>query len=226
MNVLAIDTSTERASVAVMRGAARWESEAPGGAAASATVLPAVLRILEQAGLRPAALDAIAFGRGPGSFTGLRTACSVAQGLAFGAGVPLLPVDTLMTLAEIARGTVGATRVTALLDARMGEVYFAHYEWREGVWERDGEPGLAAPERIPLRSGWTLAGDVFDAMGADFLPGAVRVPAHPHATALLDLAPAWTERHGTVPADAALPLYVRDKVARTTAERAAAAATA
>ena len=129
MNVLAFDTSTEALSIAVGRwqgGVLRlWEHAGPGGAQASATLVPQAMALLGQAGIALRGLDAIAFGAGPGSFTGLRTACAVAQGLAFGAGVPVLPVDTLLAVAEEARHQHGCTQVLATLDARMDEVYVA-----------------------------------------------------------------------------------------------------
>src|SRR4051794_16897671 len=101
--ILAFDTSTETLSIALTDGRQTWQHTGAGGAKASAALIPAVLALLAEAGLRLAELDAIAFGAGPGSFTGLRTACSVAQGLAFGADVPVLPVDTLLAVAEEAR---------------------------------------------------------------------------------------------------------------------------
>ena len=101
---LAFDTSTDRLSIAVTDGARVWQHSGAGGAQASSTLIPAILALLAEAGLQLGELDAIAFGRGPGSFTGLRTACAVAQGLAFGArqgaGMPVLPIDTLMAVAE------------------------------------------------------------------------------------------------------------------------------
>ena len=107
MNLLAFDTSTDALSIAVQRGVGAvpqvWLHTSAGGAQASTTLIPAIQQLMQQAGLTFGQLDAIAFGRGPGSFTGLRTACSVAQGLAFGAGVPVLPVDTLLAVAEEAR---------------------------------------------------------------------------------------------------------------------------
>ncbi len=146
MNLLAFDTSTEILHVAVQRGAAAshapLEHTGPGGAQASATLIPAIHALLAQAGLGLADLDAIVFGRGPGSFTGLRTACSVAQGLAFGSGVPVLAVDTLLAVAEDAYHREGAQQVVALLDARMDEVYFAAYEREAGRWRQQGEFGL------------------------------------------------------------------------------------
>ncbi|RZL04754.1 MAG: tRNA (adenosine(37)-N6)-threonylcarbamoyltransferase complex dimerization subunit type 1 TsaB, partial [Rubrivivax sp.] len=101
--LLAFDTSTSELSVAVTARGQVWEHTGPGGAQASSTLIPTVQALLRDAGVTLAELDAIAFGRGPGSFTGLRTACAVAQGLGFGADVPLLPVDTLLAVAEDAR---------------------------------------------------------------------------------------------------------------------------
>ena len=107
MNLLAFDTSTDALSIAVSRqdgGPGKvWHSSGPGGAQASSSLIGSVMDLLGQADLRLAELDAICFGSGPGSFTGLRTACSVAQGLAFGANVPVLPVPSLLALAQAAR---------------------------------------------------------------------------------------------------------------------------
>lgn len=225
MNLLAFDTSTERLSVAVQRAdGQRFEHQGAGGAQASAALIPVVLALLAQAGLVLGDLQAIVFGRGPGSFTGLRTACSVAQGLAYGAGVPVLPVDTLLALAESARRTHGATRVLALLDARMGEVYRAAYLRDGDGWARHGDIAVGAPEALalPAAGDWTLAGNVFADYGARLpaaLAGLPRVEALPTAGALLELAPALLAAGQAVPAAEALPLYIRDKVAQTTAER-------
>lgn len=241
MNLLAFDTSTETLSVALAcapaapaPGAARlWEHTGAGGAQASATLIPVVLDLLAQAGLRMSDLQAIAFGRGPGSFTGLRTACSVAQGLAFGAGVPVLPVDTLLAVAEDARHRHGATRVVAALDARMDELYAAWYAYDAGQWRQQGDFGLLAPQALVVGPGWQLAGNVGAAYGERLaaanpgLPAANPcLPALPTAAALLRLAPALLAAGQAVAPSLALPLYVRDKVAQTTAERAAVHATA
>ena len=231
MNFLAFDTSTEQMSIGVQRGDRQWLHAGAGGAQSSGTLIPAVLRLLDEAGLALAALDAIAFGRGPGSFTGLRTACAVAQGLAFGAGVPVLPIDTLLAVAEEARQAQGSARVLALLDARMDQVYAAPWAWSEPVgWQAGGETVVCAPEALALPAGaqaWVLAGNGWAPYGAR-LPSALqalpRVAALPTARALLSLAPAGLAAGQAVAADQALPLYVRDKVAQTTAERAAAAA--
>lgn len=223
MNLLALDTSTEVCSLAVQRGPGHlFTQQAPGGAQASAALIPAIQALLAQAGLRMADLDAIVFGRGPGSFTGLRTACSVAQGLAFGCGIPVLPVDTLLAVAEEARAQAGAARVVALLDARMDEVYWASCSWEASGWQQHGDVRLAHPEAVVVPAGWAMAGNAFAACG-ERLPEGIRIEAWPTGAALLRLAPPLLAAGAARPASQALPRYVRDKVAQTTQERAAAA---
>ncbi len=231
MNLLAFDTSTDTLSIAVQRGDAVFEHAGPGGAHASAALIPSIRQLLARAGLDLGAMDAVVFGRGPGSFTGVRTACSVAQGLAFGArggrGIPALPVDTLLAVAEQARSQHGCTRVLATLDARMDEVYWAACQWQPGAdgggqWHPGADFGLDAPEAVAAPQGWTVAGNAHAAYGARLAPGAAHVHALPTAAALLRLAPELLAAGGAVAAQAALPRYVRDKVAQTTAERAAA----
>lgn len=227
MNLLAFDTSTDTVSIAVQAGDAVWQHTGPGGSQASATLIPAIRSLLAQAGMSFSTLDAIVFGRGPGSFTGLRTACAVAQGLAFGArggaGVPVLPVDTLLAVAEEARHQHGCTQVVAVLDARMDEVYHARCEWLPGKarWQTDADFGLGAPETVQPPTGWTVAGNARAPYGDRLAPNASHVTALPTATALLRLAPALIAAGQAVAAGDALPRYIRDKVAQTTAERAA-----
>ena len=236
LKFLAFDTSTDRMSVAVTDGVRTWQHSGPGGAQASTTLIPAILALLAEAGLTLAELDAIAFGRGPGSFTGLRTACAVAQGLAFGAhhgaGIPVLPIDTLMAVAEEARfqqaGSIALTgaplKITALLDARMDEMYVQSYEFNSGVYTSTKDCELIRPENlVPGASAELLAGNVFGVYAAR-LPAAVAAlpcaEAFPTAAALLRLAPMLAAAGQCVEAALALPLYVRDKVAQTTDERA------
>jgi tRNA threonylcarbamoyladenosine biosynthesis protein TsaB len=225
VNLLAFDTSTELLSVAVQTaGGAVLGHDAPGGAQASHVLIPAITQLLDRAGVAIGVLDAIVFGRGPGSFTGLRTACSVAQGLGFGSGVPVLGIDTLLAVAEEARVSHGAERVVAVLDARMDEVYFAAYAYVEGAWQAHAAVGLGPPEQVVAAPGWVLAGNAFTAYGARLAAGATRIEARPTAAALLRLAPALIAAGHAAPAARAAPLYVRDKVAQTTEERAARAA--
>ena len=222
VKLLAFDTSTEALSIALCAGpgAPVLEHAGAGGAQASATLIPAIEDLLRQAGLALASLDAIVFGRGPGSFTGLRTAAAVAQGLGFGSRVPVLPVDTLLAVAEEAHAQAGADRVVALLDARMDEVYFAAYERQGAQWRTVQAPALGRPEDVAVPPGWTIAGNAHP-LHDTRLPDAPRVLALPTARALLRLAPALLAQSAIHPAAEALPLYIRDKVAQTTEERAA-----
>ena len=234
MKLLAFDTSTELISIAVTRtvdGAPRvWQHTGAGGAQASSALIPAIETLMGEAALRFEQLDAIAFGRGPGSFTGLRTACAVAQGLGLGAGVPLLPVDTLLAVAEEARlqraPQQAQLRLLALLDARMDELYAAPYEYAGGRWLQRADFGLYKPEQLLLHDSQALAGNVFAEYG-ERLPLPAALPcwqALPTAAAMLRLAPALLAAGNAVPAAEALPRYIRDKVALTTEERAAAKA--
>jgi tRNA threonylcarbamoyladenosine biosynthesis protein TsaB len=212
--LLAFDTSTETMFIAVTDGQQTWQHTAEGGAKTSAALIPAIMALLKEADLTLQQLDAIVFGRGPGSFTGLRTACSVAQGLAFGAGnIQVLPVDTLLAVAEEARFSSGAIQIQAVLDARMGEVYTASYTYKDSVWDAISDIQLCKPADLQFEADFQLAGNC--------LEDSNRISALPTATAMLRLAPAMLAAGLGVPPDQALPLYVRDKVAQTTAERAA-----
>ena len=240
MNLLAFDTGTEFMSIAVCctQGGQvqQWQHTTPGGAKASTDLIPAILGLMQQAGLQLHELDAICFGSGPGSFTGLRTACSVAQGLAFGAGVPVLAVDSLMAVAEEARHTAlhaqAAGVVTALLDARMDEMYCATFAFGGGQWTELSGSALVQPEKLVRvaepstpETPWLLAGNVFAVYGERVAapdPAAAtaqRITALPTASAMLRLAPALLAAGKAVSAEHALPSYIRDKVAKTTAER-------
>ena len=225
--MIAFDTATERMTIALRCGERVVAREGEGGARASATLLPAILGLLGEAGIAIADLDAIAFGRGPGAFTGLRTACSVAQGLAFGAGKRVLPIDSLLAVAEDARGDAATLRVWALIDARMDQIYAAEYEYDGERWTVRVAPFLTDCESLAAR--WqaeppsAIAGNAIGAFGARLSTGDATLfrDAAPTARSLLRLAEhAWADGAAVDPA-LALPLYVRDKVADTEAERAA-----
>lgn len=239
--LLAIDTSTEYCSVALLRSAPAdaavstpqtWVRHELTGAVSSTRVLPAVQELFAESGLALADCDAIAFGAGPGSFTGLRTATGITQGLAFGRGLPVVPVGTLLVCAEHARlRAPGTTRVLAALDARMDEAYWADFAWdeRAGDWQTLHPAALDAPGAVGVPDApFTLAGNAAAAFGAQ-LPAAARAAvidgeALPHALALAHVALRAFRAGRTVPAEHAAPEYVRDKVAQTTAERMAARA--
>lgn len=227
--LLAFDTSGEQVHVGVSVRGRAWHAEDSGGAQASATLLPCVQRLLREAGIRLRELDAIAFGRGPGAFTGLRAACSAAQGLAWGANLPVLPIDTLVAVAEDARMRVGAIDLWVAMDARMGELYAARYGWSGSDWITWVAPALYTPEALHSQllanpSGW-LAGSAPRAMGERLQQASANVDeaARPTARALLACAEAALARGDSIAAADALPLYLRNKVAFTTSEREAAA---
>lgn len=230
---LALDTSTERMSLLLFDGDRRWTHTGEGGAQASATLIAAVQALLRSAGLRWSSLQTVAYGRGPGAFTGLRTACAAAQGFAFAHGLPVLPLDTLEAVAEDACPEAApGTELWVAMDARMGEVYAARYRRESPGWTPLDAPALYAVDALAAR--WhaappgIVAGSAVQPF-ADRLPfgGARTLPAAwPSPAALAPVARAAWARGDAVPAERAAPLYLRDKVALTTAERLAAKATA
>lgn len=230
-NILAFDTSTDLMSIAVGKGLGSaseqvWAHTGPGAAQSSSSLLPAIQSLMTQAGLTLDALDAIAFGAGPGSFTGLRTSCAVAQGLGFASGRPVLGIDSLMAVAEDARAKMGwpeTAAVLAMLDARMDEMYAEYYHFDSKQWLSAMPKRLIKPEDLADAGNWTPAGNVFTVYGH-------RLPAHvtvvspvaalPTAAAMLRLAPTLLAAGHATSAALARPVYVRDKVAQTTEERA------
>lgn len=220
--ILSIETSSELASVALLHKGQVIAHEVAGVQTHSQTVLPMVQALLSQAGIALAQCDAIAFGAGPGSFTGVRTACGVAQGLAFGADLPVVPVVTLLAMAQACRDTSGANDVLVVLDARMDEVYWAQYRYLEG-WQTVAAPTLSAPADVApsglvtaCGNGLSVYSSVFDSV--PFSLGAL--PAvMPHATQIAFLAHAEFDAGRAVTARDAQPIYLRNKVALTTAER-------
>lgn len=229
--LLAFDTSTDAMSIALRTPQRLLTRDAAGGAQASARLVPDVLALMAEAGCGFAQLDAIAFGCGPGAFTGLRTACSVAQGLAFGAGKPVLPVDSLMLVAQGARHQRGAqgeaapNDVWVAMDARMDEIYAGAYRWQGGRWAVTVAPALYSVDA--LNAVWRdapaacVAGSALGVFGSRLSTGAATlVPSEgSRAAALAEVAmQQWAEGRA-VEASQALPVYLRDKVALTTRER-------
>ena len=222
MLILALETSTELGSCALWRDGLITERYCPSGRSHSETLLPLVRELLGEAGLKIAQLDAIAFGVGPGAFTGLRVACGAAQGLAVAADIPLIPVTSLAALAKQS----AADRVLALLDARMGEVYAGTYMRTGDTYQLQGEIRVAAPGdvELPGDAGWLACGNAAEAYPAlleRLLAAGISVQAGllPTAAALARLAAPQAARGEWIDAAFAAPLYVRDKVAKTVAER-------
>ncbi len=225
--ILAIETSSELASCALLAGDTVFQRSTSGVRTHSQSILPMVQELLGEAGIALADCDAIAFGAGPGSFTGVRTACGVAQGLAFGARLPVLPMVTLAAMAESCRARTGAAEVLTVLDARMNEVYWAQYrhDAATGAWSEIVAPSLAAPEAVApaAREGLAACGNGFSAYpeafaGKDFAAGALD-DILPHAREMAVLAAPAFAAGEAVPAAQAQPLYLRNKVAYTSAER-------
>ncbi|GAB3399831.1 tRNA (adenosine(37)-N6)-threonylcarbamoyltransferase complex dimerization subunit type 1 TsaB [Massilia agilis] len=222
--ILAIETSSELASCALLDGDRLAWRESSGVRTHSQSVLPMVQELLHEAGRRLADCDAVAFGAGPGSFTGVRTACGVAQGLAFGAGLPVVPLVTLEAMAQACRERTGARDVLAVLDARMGEVYWAQYRFDNG-WQIVRPPALSAPGAVApeLVEGLAACGNGFSAYPQEFAQCAFAAGAladiAPHARELAALAVPALQAGQAVPAAQAQPLYLRNKVAYTYAER-------
>ena len=221
--ILAVETSTELASVALLLNDRLLVRVAASVQTHSQNLLPMVQGLLAEAGIRLADCDAIAFGAGPGSFTGVRTACGVVQGMAFGADLPVAPIGTLDAMAEACREQTGANNVLCLLDARMGEVYWAQFRhgadgWQTVVAPRLSGPADVAPEGRVLACGNGLSAYADAFAGRDFLAGA-QAAIMPHAAQIAALARLAVARGATVHASAAQPVYLRNKVALTTAER-------
>lgn len=220
--ILALETATDACSAALLVGSEvseRFEI-APRGHAA--LLLPFVEGLLAETSLQITELDAIAFGRGPGSFTGLRIAAGMAQGLAFGAGLPVLPVSTLASLAQGCVRECGAQGVLAALDARMQEVYFGAYRVAaDGLVAAAGEEVVCAPAAVTVPDGndWYTAGDGWQSYSDEMKARLSQPPAgsldtaRPHAADVARLAAALWQRDGGVPAEQATPVYLRNHVA-------------
>lgn len=226
MRLLALDTSTEYLSLALLLDGQRYSRDLHAGQTHSQRILPLLRELLDEAGIDLPQLQGIAFGTGPGSFTGLRIGCGVAQGLAFGAGLPVVAVSTLQALAQ----EVAAPRVIACLDARMGEVYHAAYQRGADGWQELSAPGLYRPDAVPALpgEGWAVAGSGWSAYAealqkayaGQLVPQAAPVPQYPRALAIADLAAPLLAAGQGRPAAEAAPLYIRNKVALKMSERA------
>jgi tRNA threonylcarbamoyladenosine biosynthesis protein TsaB len=224
--ILAIETSSELASCALLDGDTLISRESSGVRTHSQSILPMVQELLAEAGITLQQCGAVAFGAGPGSFTGVRTACGIAQGLAFGAGLPVLPLVTLEAMALACHMQTGAPAILAVLDARMGEVYWAQYRVAGGELQVVSAPALCAPADVaPLAADGPLAacGNGFSAYpeafaGRAFAEGAL-VHVMPHARDIALLGRAALAAGKAVGAAEAQPLYLRNKVAYTSAER-------
>jgi tRNA threonylcarbamoyladenosine biosynthesis protein TsaB len=221
--ILALDTSTDACSCAVLKDGELHERFAVIPRQHAKELLPMVRALLQDLGLGFASLDAIAFGRGPGSFTGLRIAAGVTQGLAYGANLPVIPVSTLAALAMQARETAKGRAVLSVIDARIDEVYWALFKDGEALPQLVGIEHLSVPEDIVIDA--TLSGPLI-AVGSGLalsqrFPQAIssrlaaRLPdEHPRAGAIARIAGVLYDRGVRVAAQDVEPLYLRDQVAK------------
>ncbi|MRW88030.1 tRNA (adenosine(37)-N6)-threonylcarbamoyltransferase complex dimerization subunit type 1 TsaB [Pseudoduganella sp. FT26W] len=217
-NILAIETSSETASCALLRGDAVISRLSSGVRTHSQAVLPMIQELLAEAGIALQDCDAVAYGSGPGSFTGVRTACGVAQGLAFGGKLPAVPVVTLDAMALACHQQHGAAEVLVVLDARMGEVYWAQYRFENGMPVAVLPPVLSAPADVQPQGAPVACGNGLSAY-AEAFPAGGFAEVMPHAEQIAQLAAVAFAAGRTVTAAEAQPLYLRNKVAYTQAER-------
>lgn len=224
MRILALDTSTEYLSLALLLDNEVITEDIHAGQTHSQLILPKIGEMLKNAGVVLQDLDGIAFGAGPGSFTGLRIGCGVVQGLAFGADLPVAGVSTLLALAH---GS-GADKVIACLDARMGEIYHAAYIKHGDGWQETSPPGVYKPEGAPqvngecwigAGNGWAVYQEKLSAIYGNQLIG-VQPERYPAAASIAQLSVSLFQEGRAVPAALAAPIYVRNKVAFTMQERA------
>lgn len=226
MKLLAIDTATEACSVALNLDGEIVERYTVEPRSHASQVLPMVDELLASAGIVLTALDAIAFDRGPGSFTGIRIGTSVVQGLAFGAELPVIPVSSLAILAQGVVEQVATDNMIAMLDARMDEIYWAIFKKVAGRFVMQGEEQLVKPQGLKLAAGkWAVAGTGWGAY-QDILRQDVNIgwnesfaEALPHAADLAVLAATQWQTEGGVEPKQALPVYLRNNVARKKAEQ-------
>jgi len=219
--IIAIETSSDLASVALLRANQLTYRESQGSQTHSQTVPRLLQALLEEAQLDLSHCDALAFGAGPGSFTGVRTACGLAQGLAFGANLPVAPVITLLAMAERARLDGAGNDVLTVLDARMGEVYWAQYRFNGG-WQEVIAPRLSHASQVSTEGSPTLCGNGLIHYGDDLthLNHSQSLPEiMPHAVEIARLGADVFLAGQTVHARDAQPVYLRNKVALTTLER-------
>lgn len=222
MNLLSLDTSTEFLSLAIQAGDSLFTHHQHVGNASSELILPQIQLLLEEAKVKLSDLDGIAFGAGPGAFTGVRIACGVAQGLGFGANIPVVGINTLLAVAQAS----GEDKVIACLDARMGEIYHAAFIRENGKWIEQSNIIVCKPEGSPILSGswigvgsgWATYGEILSGIYAQNLTK-IMDEITPTAEAILQLALPIFVAGLAKPASEAAPIYIRNRVALTTIER-------
>jgi len=227
MKILALDTCTEMCSVALLNQNQLFEQAIMTQRGHSERVLGMLDELLQKAGVGLKDIDVLAFGRGPGSFTGVRVGVGVAQGIAFARQLPVVPVSTLAAVAQRAIDELGATHIAVALDARMGEIYAAHYRDENGLAVLCDQEQVCPPEQFqPLDdnkwfaagTGWQEHAEALKAAFADRLSGE-DATLLPTAAAMSKLAYSLAEQGQTISAEQAVPVYLRDNVAKKKGEQ-------
>lgn len=223
MKLLAIETATDACSAALLVDETIETRHVLAPREHARLIIPMIDELMREAGLTPTQLDAVAFGRGPGAFTGLRIAAGVTQGVAFAAGLPVVAVSTLAAMAQDVMDESAETRVIAALDARMGEVYWGAFAADTGGYACPLiDESVSAPETVPLPEGdetWFAAGSAWSVYAGVLdqrLEGRIggRDAAQlPHARGIARLGAKMLSEGGGVRADQAQPVYLRDRVA-------------
>lgn len=223
MNILALDTSTEHCSIALSLSGHITSKDILAGQQHSELLLPLLHELLLTNDVTLSQLDGIAFGAGPGSFTGLRIACGVAQGLAFATNSALIGVSTLEALAQKS----GNNKIIATLDARMGEIYHAAYKKNDGHWVTVSEPMVCLPQNAPALPGdnWVGCGSGFDVYTKELSHLYnkqlldIQLGLYPHASEMTQIAITQLTKDPDIPPMDAAPIYIRNKVALKESER-------
>jgi len=227
MNILALDTCTESCSAALLYKGKLFERVEMTQRGHSDLILGMMDELFKQAKTTISVIDAVAFGRGPGSFTGVRVGVGVAQGIAFARDIPVIPISTLRAVAQDAADKLDIDHIAVAMDARMGEIYCASYQRKNGIVELIGSERVCPPEQfkpnteqqwVGVGTGWGEYDTVLRDNFADNLAD-VAVKHYPTASVMITLANLEVKAGRLLPAEQALPVYLRDNVAKKKAEQ-------
>ncbi|MFW5450050.1 MAG: tRNA (adenosine(37)-N6)-threonylcarbamoyltransferase complex dimerization subunit type 1 TsaB [Methylophagaceae bacterium] len=227
MNILALDTCTECCSAALLYQGQVFEQVEMTQRGHSDLILGMMDELFKQANTSIAVIDAVAFGRGPGSFTGVRVGVGVAQGIAFARDIPVIPISTLAAVAQDALETLDANHISVAMDARMGEIYCASYSVKNGLLLALDKEQVCPPEQFSpfqnqqwtgVGTGWREYDSILRDCFADNL-NQVSFEHYPKASRILKLALIEAKAGRMLPADQALPVYLRNNVAKKKGEQ-------
>lgn len=227
MNILALDTCTESCSASLLSNGEVFEQVEMTQRGHSDLILGMMDTLFQQSETTISEVDAVAFGRGPGSFTGVRVGVGVAQGIAFARDIPVIPISTLLAVAQDAADSLDVDYIAVAMDARMGEIYCASYQRKEGIVELIDSERVCPPKQfkpnteqqwVGVGTGWRE----YDSILRDNFAGnlaSVNAEHYPNASVMIKLANIEASAGRVLPADQALPVYLRDNVAKKKSEQ-------